>query len=39
MMKFNSYRSGRTALVAVSALTVVAAASAQAVFVRGFEGT
>ena len=39
MKKFDSYRGGRAALVAVSALTVVAAASAQTVFVRGFEGT
>ena len=39
MSKFDTYRTGRAALLAVSALTVVAAASAQAVFVRGFEGT
>lgn len=39
MMKLNSLLIGRTALIAVSALTAVAAASAQAVFVRGFEGT
>ena len=39
MKKFDSYRTGRAALLAVSALTVVAAASAQATFVRGFEGT
>ena len=39
MMKLSSFRVGRTALIAVSALTAVAAASAQAVFVRGFEGT
>lgn len=39
MSKLDCYRAGRAALLAVSALTVVAAASAQAVFVRGFEGT
>ena len=39
MMKSNSLVFGRAALIAVSALTAVAAASAQAVFVRGFEGT
>ena len=39
MTKLNSLSIGRTALIAVSALTAVAAASAQAVFVRGFEGT
>ena len=39
MNKLSSFRVGRAALIAVSALTAVAAASAQAVFVRGFEGT
>ena len=39
MMKLNGLSIGRSALIAVSALTAVAAASAQAVFVRGFEGT
>ena len=39
MMKLNSLVFGRSALIAVSALTAVAAASAQAVYVRGFEGT
>ncbi len=39
MKKMSSIRMGRSALIAVSALTAVAAASAQAVFVRGFEGT
>lgn len=39
MKKLSSFRVGRAAFIAVSALTAVAAASAQAVFVRGFEGT
>ena len=39
MKKMVSVRTARMALVAVSALTAVASASAQAVFVRGFEGT
>ena len=39
MKQSATYRAGRAALLAVSALTAVAAASAQAVYVRGFEGT
>ena len=39
MNKLVAQRAGRSALVAVSALTVVASATAQGVFVRGFEGT
>ena len=39
MLKLSGFGAGRIAFIAVSALTAVAAASAQAVFVRGFEGT
>ena len=39
MKKLSSFSVGRSALIAASALTAVAAASAQAVYVRGFEGT
>jgi len=39
MKKLTGLAFGRSALIAVSALTAVAAASAQAVYVRGFEGT
>jgi hypothetical protein len=39
MTKFVAHRAGRSALFAVSALTVVASAAAQGVVVRGFEGT
>lgn len=39
MKKLTSFRAGRSALLAVSALTAVASAYAQASFVRGFEGT
>jgi hypothetical protein len=39
MKKNFSSRTARSALLAVSALTMVASAAAQGVFVRGFEGT
>lgn len=39
MKQASSFRIGRSALIAVSALTAVSAACAQAVYVRGFEGT